>query len=167
MALKELFYRSLGLIAAASFNLFNLLLKGNLPPFGSACVIVREGERYLLLVRSDGTAGLPGGFMRWHEDPVETALRECKEETGLIVRLLDQVGCFSRPARSWHRMSTLTVLYSAEISGGRLRQALEGRPDWFLEAEARQLLDQHYQPLFEEYLRYCQQHTSPVSGYDE
>lgn len=158
MVLKETFYRCLGFTAAASFNLLNLLLRGNLPPFGSACVIVREGERYLLLERSNGKSSLPGGFMRWNEAPTETAIRECREETGLAVRLLDLIGCFSGSARSWKRMSTLTMVYSAEVTGGHLHQALEGRPGWFLEAEARQRLDPHYQSIFEEYMRYYHLH---------
>jgi ADP-ribose pyrophosphatase YjhB (NUDIX family) len=162
--LKETLYRYLGFTAAVSFNLLNLLLRGNLPPFGSACVLIREGERYLLLERSNGKAGLPGGFMRWRENPMETAIRECREETGLQVRILDLIGCFPNPTNSWHRMSTLTMVYSAEISGGRMRQALEGRPGWFLEAEASRRLDPLYQPLFVDSLRYYEQRTLPERG---
>src|SRR5579883_1836587 len=150
--LRENLYRLLGCGASICFNAVNLLLVGNLPPFGSACVVIKEGERYLLLEHSNGKVGLPGGYIRWREEPEETARRECREETGLEVRLGDLVGCFSTPTASWARMSTLTVLYSAEIAGGHLRQALEGRPGWFSAEEARQRLDPYYQRLFEGYL---------------
>lgn len=164
VALKENLYRCLGFVAGLSFNLLNLLLNGNLPPFGSACVVVRRDERYLVLEHENGNLCLPGGFVRWREDPIETAARECREETGLAVDILDLVGCFFTPARSWGRMSTLTMLYSARLRGGHLHQALEGRPCWLLEAEVRRRLTAYYQPLFESYLRYYDQHSLPASG---
>jgi 8-oxo-dGTP diphosphatase len=85
--LREKLYNLLGLGASVCFHLLNLLLRGNLPPFGSVCVVVKKGERYLLLERSSGKMTLPGGFMRWREEPQETARRECREETGLEVRV--------------------------------------------------------------------------------
>lgn len=160
--LREKLYRLLSSGASVCFNLLNVLLGGNLPPFGSVCVVIREGERYLLLERSNGKVTLPGGFMRWREAPLETARRECLEETGLEVRVGDLTGCFSFPSETWMRMSTLTMVYAAEITAGQPRQALEGRPGWFLAEEARQVLDTGYQGLFEGYLRYYELHPLPV-----
>lgn len=151
--LKESLYRLLGQTAGGCFNILNLLMAGNLPPFGSVCVVVRERDRYLLLEQSDGKVVLPGGFMRWREDPVDTARRECEEETGLQVRVLEMIGCFSCPAPSRLLMSTLTLVYSAEITGGYLRQAVEGRPYWVSETEASERLAPRYQPFFEGYMR--------------
>lgn len=155
----ERVYRWLATGASLCFNLLNLLLWGNLPPFGNACVVVRQEENYLLLHHSNGRIGLPGGFIRWREDPQQTAERECREETGLQVRLLDLIGCFGAPATSWAHMSTLTVVYSAEIIGGSLRQGVEGRPGWFSAEEAQQLLDQRYQPLFAGYIQHSLRQT--------
>ena len=155
--LKESLYRLLGKTAAVCFNLLNLLLRGNLPPFGSVCLVIKEGERYLLLVQSTGQVVLPGGFMRWFEDPLATALRECEEETGLQVRVLDTIGPFSCPSDRFWRMSTLTLVYSAQIVGGSLRQVLEGRPTWCSEGEALQRLDPRCRPFFESYLHHSQQ----------
>lgn len=160
--LRECLYRWLALGASLWFNLQNLLLGGNLPPFGNACVVVREGEQYLLLEHSNGRVGLPGGFIRWREDPQQTALRECREETGLQVCLQDLVGCFCTPTRSWTRMSTLTLVYSAQLAGGSVRQGVEGRPGWFSAEEAQRLLDAHYQPLFAGYIQYYQRHPLPL-----
>jgi ADP-ribose pyrophosphatase YjhB (NUDIX family) len=161
---SEHIYRWLATVASLWFNLLNLLLGGNLPPFGNACVVVRHAERYLLLQHSNGRIGLPGGFIRWREDPQQTAQRECREETGLQVRLLDLVGCFGTPAASWAHMSTLTVVYSAEIAGGCLRQGVEGRPDWFSAEEAQRLLDAHYQPLFAGYIQHSQRQAPLASN---
>jgi ADP-ribose pyrophosphatase YjhB (NUDIX family) len=160
----EYVYRWLATGASLWFNMLNLLLGGNLPPFGNACVVVKQGESYLLLQHSNGRIGLPGGFIRWREEPQQTAQRECREETGLQVRLLDLVGCFATPTTSWTHMSTLTVVYSAEIAGGSLRQGVEGRPGWFLAEEAQRLLDPHYQPLFAGYIQYYQRQTLSASN---
>lgn len=157
MLVKENLYRLLGKAAGGCFNVLNLLLRGNLPPFGSVCLIIKEGERYLLLKQSHGKIVLPGGFMRWREDPLDAALRECREETGLRVRILDMIGCFSCASDDPWRMSTLTLVYSAEIAEGRPRQAAEGRPIWCSEAEVAQLLELRSRRFFEGYLRYYRQ----------
>jgi 8-oxo-dGTP diphosphatase len=154
--LKERLYRLLGKTAGSCFNVLNLLLRGNLPPFGSVCAVIKEGERYLLLTQSQGRITLPGGFMRWSEDPRKAVERECEEETGLRIRTLDMIGCFSCPSDVFWRMSTLTLVYGAQIVGGKLHQAIEGRPVWCTEAEALQRLDQPSQMFFENYLRYHQ-----------
>lgn len=162
--LRERLYRWLAQGASLWFNMLNLLLGGNLPPFGSVCVVIRMGERYLLLERSNGSVSLPGGFIRWREDPQQTARRECCEETGLQVRLLDLVGCFCTPTSSWTRMSTLTLVYGAEIAGGQVRQGVEGMPGWFSSEDAQRLLDSHYQPLFAGYVQYSQRHPLSASN---
>ena len=69
------------------------------------------------------------------------------------VRMLDMIDCISLPGKSFADMSTLTIVYSAEVVGGSLREALEGHPGWFTETEARQRLRPRYQILFESYLR--------------
>jgi ADP-ribose pyrophosphatase YjhB (NUDIX family) len=162
--LKQRLYLLLGELAGLFFNVLNFFLRGNLPPFGSVCVVARDGERYLCLEHTRGGLALPGGFMRWRERPQETGRRECEEETGMQVRLLDMIDCASSPRKSFAGMSTLTIVYSAEIVGGNLRPALEGQPGWFTAAEARQRLRSRYRPFFESYLRYYRQQAAPAAS---
>lgn len=158
--LKERLYLLLGQTAGGFFNVLNLLMGGNLPPFGSVCVVVKEQERYLVLEQMCGDLVLPGGFMRWREDPLATARRECEEETGIQIRVLEMVDCFSCPATKHIGMSTLALIYSAERVGGKLRQGIEGRPMWVSEAEARQRLAPRQQPFFEGYLLHTQRQVT-------
>lgn len=48
-----------------------------------------DGEaRYLLIRNMEGIYGFPKGHMEGDETEIETALREVKEETGIVVSLL-------------------------------------------------------------------------------
>ncbi|HEX4212301.1 MAG TPA: NUDIX domain-containing protein [Candidatus Dormibacteraeota bacterium] len=50
-------------------------------------LVVQDAERRLLLVRQSYTSGwsLPGGLLDRHESPVDAAVRELLEETGLSI----------------------------------------------------------------------------------
>lgn len=50
-------------------------------------VVVRHGDDVLLIRHTYGTQawGVPGGGMKKDEDPVEAAIRETREETGLEI----------------------------------------------------------------------------------
>lgn len=151
--LKALGYWLLGFAAAKFFTLLNVLMGGNLPPFGCVYVIVKEQEQYLLVEERNGRVVLPGGFMRWHENPRETGRRECLEETGMQVRVNELIDCFSYPARSSSHMSTLALVYRAELLGGQLRSSIEGRPIWVPASEIKRLLARRCRPFLESYLR--------------
>ena len=161
--LKRLFYRILRWLVPVCFNILNGLLAGNLPPLGSSSVIVEDQGRFLLVRLPRGGLVLPGGFMRWHERPDETAQRECKEETGLDVQMLDTIGIYSSTSNGLDRMSTLSVVFVGEVTGGTLRSSIEGRPCWLDEADVRKRLDKHYVNMLEDYFAYRQRHQALAS----
>jgi ADP-ribose pyrophosphatase YjhB (NUDIX family) len=148
------FYSLLKKLVGIFFNILNVLLAGNLPPFGCVCVIVEDQGRYLVIERPGGGYALPGGFMRWHEHPTQTALRESKEETGLQLRVNRFISCSSTVSDHFMLMSTLTVIYQAEVVGGELKSSIEGRPCWHDRTHLPYLLQQRQRELFEEFLKY-------------
>jgi ADP-ribose pyrophosphatase YjhB (NUDIX family) len=152
MVLKQFLYRIIGGLVPICFNTLNLLLAGNLPPLGSACVIVEDSGRFLLLERSDGMIVFPGGFMRWHEYPAETARREFLEETGLDVRLLGTIGTYAHKSTQFFRLSTLTIAFVGEVVGGSLNSSIEGSPVWLDEAPMRERLASHYKGMLKDYI---------------
>ena len=85
------------------------------------CVILYFGrfETEILLVKrkSDpykGTWALPGGFVEDEEPLEEGAKRELREETGLVVDELHQLGAFGTPGRD-PRGRTVTIAYWAKV----------------------------------------------------
>jgi ADP-ribose pyrophosphatase YjhB (NUDIX family) len=90
-------------------------------PTPAVAVAVVESGRVLLVRRRwapmEGHWALPAGFMDEGEDPVRTARREAKEETGLDVRPVRLLGAF--PGGRAHERVVLLV-YAGVIEGGRL-----------------------------------------------
>jgi 8-oxo-dGTP diphosphatase len=152
--LYRLLYWMLGEAAGISFNILNLMLAGNLPPFVTVRVIVEEQGRYLVIEESKGYFSLPGGFTRWNEDPAQAAIRECEEESGLRVKLGDIVSHRTIVSNRFDHMSVLTITYQATIISGNLRGSIEGEPYWKSETELRGKLGSYYKQILEDYLGY-------------
>jgi len=98
---------------------------------GAAVLIIDPQDRLLLLRRTDnGLWGLPGGAMEPGEHLEETARREAKEETGLVVGQLTLFGVFSG-AELFYRypngaeVYNVTVVYLPGEVGGKLELNLD------------------------------------------
>jgi ADP-ribose pyrophosphatase YjhB (NUDIX family) len=152
--LKSLLYRLFKRLVGVFFNIVNLLLMGNLPPFGCVCVVVVEQEKILVVERPEGGLVFPGGFIRWQEHSLETARRECNEETGIQLRVNGLIGCISYPSGRSLRMSSLTMIYYAEMIGGELRGSIEGKPSWQSVEELRKRLQRQQKGILNNYLSY-------------
>lgn len=135
------------------FNILNWVLGGKLPPFGSACVIVEEQGRFLVVKLPGERVVFPGGFMNWCENPRQGAEREAREETGLEVSASELVGYYSCASDSITCMSTLSFAFAGKVVGGTLHDNMEGQPCWMPEHELRQRLSGHSLSLLEDYLR--------------
>ncbi len=154
LILYRLLYRLLEKAAGISFNVLNLMLAGNLPPFVTACVIIEEQGRYLVIEKSNGRFTLPGGFVRWREYPAQAAIRECEEETGLHVKLGDVVSLRTEVSKRFDSINALTITYQATIISGNLRGSIEGQPCWKSETALRGKLALYSMHILEDYSRY-------------
>jgi 8-oxo-dGTP diphosphatase len=72
----------------------------------------------VLIERKNPPAGwaLPGGFVDIGEDPVDAAIREAKEETGLDITSLSLMGVYGNPKRD-PRGHTVSIVYRAAALG--------------------------------------------------
>ncbi len=91
-------------------------------PLLAADVIIeltdRPGRPYVLIERKNPPHGwaIPGGFVDVGETVEHAAVREAKEETGLVVRLKALLGLYSDPRRD-PRGHTVTAVYVGEAEG--------------------------------------------------
>lgn len=79
----------------------------------------------LLLIRRnhfpfEGYWALPGGFVEMDESLAEAALRELKEETGVLNTPLTEIGAFGTPNRD-PRGRVITIAYAAVLEKSKLK----------------------------------------------
>jgi 8-oxo-dGTP diphosphatase len=82
------------------------------------CIIELPQDRLVLIRRAFPPLGwaLPGGFVEVGEPLWAAAAREAQEETGLKVRLKEQLFTYSEPSRD-PRRHTISTVFLAEADG--------------------------------------------------
>ena len=91
------------------------------PKVAAGALIEVEGRVVLVRRGIEPRAGywaLPSGFTEYGEPIEETAIRECREETGLKIELDDLLGVYSVNSDFYGHL--VLVLYSAHVAGGEL-----------------------------------------------
>lgn len=90
------------------------------PAVTADCVVItKEAEPKVLLIQRGNEPykncwAFPGGFMEMDETTEQCAIRELKEETGLDVQYINQIGAYSKIGRD-PRGRTITVAYLAIV----------------------------------------------------
>jgi 8-oxo-dGTP diphosphatase len=87
-------------------------------PFVTVDAIIEVAGGLVLVERSNPPLGfaLPGGFVDYGESLEEAVTREAREETGLVLKDLEQFHTYSDPRRD-PRFHTITTVFSAKADG--------------------------------------------------
>jgi 8-oxo-dGTP pyrophosphatase MutT (NUDIX family) len=98
------------------------------PKVGADGAIFNAQGEILLMERADGSGWcLPCGWVDPNEKPIEAAVREVWEETGLEVAVKQLVGVFTRmPSARNGPHTMIAVVHLCEIVGGELKLSHEG-----------------------------------------
>lgn len=119
-----------GLLAGLIFRLIALLTLGQISPILSACIIIEQDGKILLIDRSDGLGfTIPGGIVRYRETIEQCVLREACEETGYTVAINGLVGVYSALDRD-PRLRAVSIAYKGSIVRGSMHGSSEGEPCW-------------------------------------
>src|SRR5947209_18717463 len=119
-----------GLLAGIIFRIIALLTLGQISPILSACVIIEQDGKFLLINRSDGMGyTIPGGIVRYKETVEQSVLREVREETGYTVTLDGIVGVYSRLGRD-PRFRAASIAYRGSIGSGTIEDSCAGKACW-------------------------------------
>lgn len=132
-------YRLSRLLGRATVRLAAALTLGRMPSFVSASAVVIQDSQVLVVVdpiRNEPV--LPGGHLKWDEDPCEAVVREVREETGLTVQPGNLIGVFAGMRWAGER-GIVRVVYAAVVTSGSLRASPEGEACWLPLADALRL----------------------------
>jgi 8-oxo-dGTP diphosphatase len=92
-------------------------------PKVAAAVLIEQDGKVLLVRRAnmprEGMWTLPAGFVDGEEDPKVSAQRECLEETGLSVRIIELMDVIY--GKEHDHGASIVILYRGEVEAGALQ----------------------------------------------
>ena len=120
------------------------------PFVGCDVFVLNENQEVLLIKRADnGFWALPGGCHDMGETPKMCAERECKEESGYLVKVTELLGVYSSNRYQyinypWKENQFCHLLFRAELIGGEAKLSSESTEiGWFSEGNIPPLSDGH------------------------
>mgnify|MGYP003413501732 FL=1 len=127
--------------------------------FAGGCIEDKNG-RILLQKRKDRNVwGFPGGAIEIGESAEEAAIREVKEETGLIVEAESLIGVYTKYFDEYpngDKAQTITFFFKLKVVGGELSTSDGETLDlqYFSLGDIPQLVNQQHEDALQDYISY-------------
>ncbi|MFW9951753.1 MAG: NUDIX domain-containing protein, partial [Candidatus Thorarchaeota archaeon] len=66
--------------------------------------VIQDDDRSIVLIKRryapyKGKYALPGGFIKYNEDPKQAVIREVREETNLVIKIVSKIGTYDQKGR--------------------------------------------------------------------
>ena len=125
-----------------------------------AAAVLLECDGKVLLTRrvNDPRRGLwvtPGGFVDADEAPTAAAARECEEETGLKIEIVELLDVLS--TRGFPNSATIVIFYRGKVIGGELRAGDDAdRVEWFGPDELPEIAFESTKTVLERWMKKSQ-----------
>ena len=126
-------------------------------PLLTVDIIIECQGGIVLIERKNPPHGwaLPGGFVDYGESIESAAIREAKEETGLSIKLLEQMHTYSDPLRD-PRHHTVSTVFIAKASGQPIGMDDAGNASIFMEKDLPSPIVFDHPTILADYFRYKQ-----------
>jgi ADP-ribose pyrophosphatase YjhB (NUDIX family) len=98
-------------------NILRPIVNRERPPTIPQAVVIQDNHVLLVKRTNPSLWELPGGGMEAGETPVQTVIREVREETGLLVECIELLGRYTRQGFRAH----CALVYLCQPVGGHLR----------------------------------------------
>jgi len=123
-------------------------------PTPVVAIVVKDDKGRILLIKRKidpckGKWALPSGFMEIEETPAQGALRELREETGIIGEVKRLIGVYSNNSKLHGYL--VTIVYEVKMSGGILCAGDDAEEAAFYEIEKMPdiVFDSHFKAIRE------------------
>lgn len=138
-------------------------------PSANVIVVTDEGEILMIRRTDNGNWAVPGGGMDTGESITDTAVRETREETGIVCEITGLVGIYTSPRHvilytsDGEVRQEFSIVFTARPVGGELRPSSESsEPQWVSPADVRDL--EMHPSMRQRIQHYLDQRPEPYLG---
>jgi 8-oxo-dGTP diphosphatase len=132
---SQVIFLTISIILGVSFfTLFIYFILGKFKSKGlnyghTVDAVIQDDNNNIILIRRryapyKGKYALPGGFIKYNEDPEQAIIREVREETNLAVKIISKIGTYDQKGRDPRGKIVSTAFKCRPVKG--ISMAIEG-----------------------------------------